>query len=159
MSNDLQTDIAAAIKQHLPAQIGDALRKRLEHADAVVLRNEDLEKKFIQLEERLLNQVEQLKAAGNLDAREAAVQKRERDAAEAEIRREVFETKTKLEAEQRVASLMKEALLGLVRNTEYRSATTGSVPVVVPGYAQNGYNNPPFVGGGTVATSTNTEAG
>lgn len=129
----LEDDIKRAIDAELPAQLGQALRARLEQGDEARAQVKSLE---IQLNATRVERDherarrERAEAAlvqhGELGKRELALAERERNAT-------IFELKTQLAAQERLSGLMNDVLLGLVRNTEYRTVLTEQKNLVIPG--------------------------
>lgn len=129
MSTAIEKDLQEVINQHLPQQTSDALRRRLEQADAdarVVVRltegNATLTAQVKALELKLRERDEKLVQAGDLSAREAAV-------AESERNLKVRILEVRLEEANRRADAVSEFTRGLVRNTEFRSGLSRTVPV------------------------------
>lgn len=134
---DIAKDITDAIEKQLPAQVGDVLRKRLEQAEADKAELEKARAKIAKLsgdtdELRTLNarQAADLAKHVALNEREAKVSERERQA-------EIAELKVKLDAETRFGAKVTEAMLGLVRNVEYRNNWNGMRGFAAPN--QGGY--------------------
>lgn len=135
--NDLQEKINKAIDEALPAELGNALRKRLLMLDAAVEENITLKGKidnFSGETKRLLERVTSLDQSlaqhGLLKVREDAVKAREEKAA-------VTELEIRLKAEEKISASLGSALSGLVRNVEYRNQVFTNEPIAVP-----------YVGGG-----------
>ncbi len=117
---DITADIQDAIAKQLPAQVGEVLRVRLEQAEKdakersiLESRNAEQRREIQQLEARVTNRDIELKKAGDLNARAADLDKRERD-----LRITLLEAQ--LAASNTNATFAKEVALGLVRNVEYR---------------------------------------
>lgn len=134
----LEEKINKAIEEHLPAELGNALKKRLLKLDEAETENtklkgtiDNLNGENKRLLERITSLDQSLARHDGLQARENAVKLREEKVA-------VTELEFKLKAEERVTAGYKEILGGLVRNVEYRNQVFTSEPVVVP---QGSYTN------------------
>jgi hypothetical protein len=117
---DIQQDIQDAIAKQLPAQVGEVLRVRLEQAekDAALVKSQKARiDELLRDTQRASNMIDardaQLKRAGDLDARSADLDTRERN-----IKLTLLEGQ--LAAETSKTAFAKEVALGLVRNVEYR---------------------------------------
>jgi hypothetical protein len=139
MIHPLAEKIDKAIEEHLPAELGNALKKRIQMLDEAITENTKLKGTVDNLNgenKRLLERVTSLDLSlsqhVNLAVREKAVQAREEKAT-------VFELKAELEAEKRVATGYKEILGGLVRNIEYRNQVFTNEPVAIPVSGGTGY--------------------
>jgi len=139
MSGELQDKINKAIDEALPAELGNALRKRLAFLDEAITENTALKSKLDNLNgenKRLLERATSLDQSlarhAHLAIREGAVQLRE-------DRINMFELEAKLKAEERVAAGYKEILGGLVRNIEYRNQVFTNEPVAIPVSGGTGY--------------------
>jgi hypothetical protein len=134
---DINTEVTAAIDKNLPIAVGDVLRKRLEQAEKDAKELAALKAQHDTL--KFANDGN-LKAIAELKdqlAKHAALEVRERAVADRERTAEVAELKVRLEAEQRFGAKVAEAMLGLVRNVEFRSSTYGTAPFKMqtsPGY-------------------------
>jgi uncharacterized protein YdcH (DUF465 family) len=113
--------IEKAITESLPAQVGEVLRKQLERIPILEANNEKLEYKW----EEACKQIKELNSEnskyreiiskhGQLDHREAEINKMERFF-------EVEQLKYQLQAEKEKTEFTKSVALGLVRNIEYRN--------------------------------------
>lgn len=122
----IQTDLTEAIDKHLPGMVGEQLRKRLDQADqdakdkATLLEQLASRDATIRDKNKAIESLEsQLKDHAALDVREKVVAERERVA-------EITELKIQLVAEQRYGESVTGAMLGLVRNTEFRKSMVGN---------------------------------
>lgn len=132
MSKAIEKDLVASIKKNLPAEVGAVLKARLEEVDylekALVVEHQtndalDKAKEILSTKVESLNN--KLAKHAALDEREGAITLREQQA-------ELSMSKVQLDAEKRITSALQSALLGLVRNIEYRSSVYKNEPVVVP---------------------------
>jgi hypothetical protein len=116
----MKEQISKAIQEHLPAQVGDELRKLLEQAK----KNEGslAEHRGWLRDVRKDNDVlrKKLDAHSALDAREAAIAKREAEVSEREVKAEIFELNARLEAHKEHSDATKQFMLGLSRNSVFR---------------------------------------
>lgn len=122
----LYTELQAAIERNLPAQVGDVLKARLEKADRDARKVTELQAAYERLTAQAAERAERIAELERLvsdhagvDARIKAVEQRERNA-------EVAELKIRLECEQRFGAKVAEAMLGLVRNVEFRQSVMRS---------------------------------
>lgn len=130
---EIQKEIAEAIKKNLPQAVGAELQALLALGDAnaesvVNLRNDlqrEREARAVLMAERD-NLAGKLKIHAELAVREQAVAERERAI-------DVRELKQELAAERRISVFAVDVVTKLVRNTEFRQSTVGSVPVALPG--------------------------
>lgn len=138
----LEDDIKRAIDAELPAQLGQALRTRLEQGDEALAQVKSLEVQLAAArQERDAERARRERAEtallqhGELGKRELALAERERNAA-------IFELKAQLAAQERLSGLMSDVLRGLVRNTEYRTVLAEQKNLVIPGSnGCSGYTN------------------
>lgn len=121
----LPNEVADAIRKNLPEQVSKMLQERLAAADDAINDNIKLAEQVRILTSQVMRKSELSKREKALDARERGLDAREMLVAEEERGLKVTEAEAKLHAEQRITDVLEKALLGLVRNTEYRKAITG----------------------------------
>lgn len=141
----IDKDIADIIEKNLPAHVGTALQKRLAQAEtdaaelARALDNAvELRGKIAGLEKDVRSKSDDLNKHSALEKREEAVKELERNAS-------LLKVQVELAAEQRISNVLTDTLKLLVRNTEFRQSSFGTIPVAVEGMAmgQNGYGGTP----------------
>ena len=93
MSEEMKADIAKAIEQHLPAQVGNVLKERLATVEQL---EKDLSQARYERDDTMRKSIELSKTLGKhgeLGAREDAVAKRESEVAKRELACQVAEIK------------------------------------------------------------------
>jgi hypothetical protein len=122
MEKEIMTnEIEQLIKKHLPAQVGDTLKKVLEQgerdAKTIIEQKEEISK----LTTRLETANNKLSHYRNFDDRNAKLEVRERDCDKRERDLKIATLEYKLEVEKDKTAFTKNVALGLVRNTNYRT--------------------------------------
>ena len=120
MTDTMNSQIEAVIRESLPAQVADTLRKRLSEADSFEIQIEELKQKVDSLSVENKEQQERLANQERLLARVSGIEEREAKVQAAEIRREVFELEAQLKAARMVNDRVMSFVDALMRNTEYR---------------------------------------
>jgi len=116
----MEKEMQEIIKKNLPAQVGDALKTRLEQAekdaDTVKRQAEQILSKeaIIRCLEKIVSDYREF------DARNVALEGREKAVADSERNLKIATLEFQLAAEKEKTTFSKEVALGLVRNTEYR---------------------------------------
>lgn len=141
MSNDtqLKREIEESIAAHLPAQVGEVLKKRLEQADRaereLASTKSALDLSLDQIT-RLHDEVATLKNRVSTEEKLAQIEK---DLAERERNLQIEVLKIKLDASDQSAKFARDLAMGLVRNIEFRnsvfSSSSSSEPIINNGYA------------------------
>lgn len=153
----IEKDIADAIDKNLPSVVGERLRAQLEELPQLrtQLKTKDnqleSQRREIQTQDARITTLElQIKRNGELDAREAAVAKRE-------LKQDLLELQLKLADERRTE--IKGLVDTIFRSPVYERRVHGSVPVPLEGSpgGNGSYPSPGFVGVGGVDVTT-TEA-
>lgn len=119
---DLQKEIQDSIEKNLPKQVGDTLRKRLEEADRLETSLKVSEGRVETLSRELSKSIETIEEYKRFDERNAALEVREKELKEKEIKFEIETLTYQLAAEKDKTEFSKNIALGLVRNTNYRKA-------------------------------------
>lgn len=122
----MQEEINEILKKHLPEQVGDVLRERLEQADQDSNSLKTARNSLVQKEE----QIEKLKATvqeyQSLNDRNSGLDAREKDISVREVNLAIRELSYQLESEKQKTQFAKDVALGLVRNTTYRESAWSS---------------------------------
>lgn len=119
--NTMEEEFKVIIEKNLPAQVGEALQKRLLQADedaASVKRLRETVADLQKVESTLLNTVEGYQ---EFDARNAAMEERERALANQEREFRLHTLEYQIAAEREKTKFSQDVAMGLVRNTKYRS--------------------------------------
>ena len=120
MNQELELKLQNAIKESLPQQVGEELKKVLEKAKKDEEELRIAKNSIISLEadvKGLKDVLEKYKQFGN---RNAALDAREKELNEKERSLKIEELEYKLNSEKEKTEFTKGVALGLVRNTEYR---------------------------------------
>ena len=115
-------EIQESIEKNLPKQVGDTLRKRLEEADRLEAALKVSEDRADGLSKDLNKALEIIEDYKKFDERNAALEVREKELKEKEIKFEIETLTYQLAAEKDKTEFSKNIALGLVRNTNYRKA-------------------------------------
>lgn len=131
-------EIKAIIEKHMPQQVGDVLRKRLEQADrdATELNacKQIIADRNVAIQS-LNNTIEEYK---KFDSRNATLEAREKAASDAERKLEIETLKYQLGAEKDKTLFSQSVALGLVRNTEYKKSVMSNGNGFTPGSQHGG---------------------
>lgn len=120
MNQELELKLQNAIKESLPQQVGEELKKVLEKAkkdeeDLKIARNS-----IICLEADVKSLKTEIEKYQKFDNRNAVLDAREKEINEKERSLKIEELEYKLNSEKEKTEFTKGVALGLVRNTEYR---------------------------------------
>ena len=127
---ELQNEIAEAIKKNLPAQVGNALQEELKELQTLRKLYETEKKISTERLERLGEKDQELRRMGEIIAEHDDLTSRANKLEEELNRFEVEKLKYQLEAEKDKSSFAKNIGLSLVRNTVWRENSLGTVPMV-----------------------------
>jgi uncharacterized protein YfcZ (UPF0381/DUF406 family) len=128
--------IIESINQQMPQQVGELLKQRLKKADADAATVEEYKKQAINSNaeiERLGKVILELTAQKNALDSKAEDVKRERaqlaeafqDVQDQKVQLKVDRLSFELAAERRITATFQETMLGLVRNTEFKTTALG----------------------------------
>jgi len=141
IDQETQNKINDAIKESLPAQIGEELKKVLTDYEnvkrelvATRIVNDKNQKNLIQNTDKINEQREKLKQHAKLDIREEEISKRERQLEIALLKKDV-------ESHSREAFNIKDFMLNMSRNSTYRKIVSGHKVVNIPGSTPDQYGN------------------
>lgn len=128
---EMQKEMRDAVEKNIPAAIGDALRKRLDMAEQDANKARNLEAALEKANARIVELDNQVKAAGNLAARETHLDSRERALEKTELELLRKDAQCDAAVHKARADTAVELVKLLVRNTEFRESISrnGSVPV------------------------------
>ena len=122
----MNLEIQEAIKKSLPNQVGEALKERLAQADRdakeVKLLNDKIND-WIKLREEDKKTIE---AYRKFEERNSKLEEREKAVAEQERNLKLQTLEYQLNSEKEKTQFSKEVVMGLVRNTEYRTTVFSS---------------------------------
>jgi len=124
----MEERIAEAINKNLSTEVGEVLKQRLQEASRDRKDLEKLRGDYDRMKETADLLRSDLTEQAKMDKRERDLIDRENKVAERERRLENSLLRKELEAEQRITKVFETAIIGLVRNTEFRKRIKGSVP-------------------------------
>lgn len=130
----MKDEINAIIEKNLPAQVGEALKKRLEQADNDAAKISVMTEQVKSERETSDSLRAEIREYEKFNDRNAALDKREKDLAERERLQEVTELKTQVVEANKRADMVVNFTSGLVRNTDFRRT-------VFNNEHQNGYTS------------------
>jgi hypothetical protein len=138
----IEKDLSEAIEKHIPGMLAARLSARLEQGEKALAREEELVAQIAGLNRKIVAQDALAAREKDVDARTAALEKRqgEVEARERNLRVEVLEIKLGAANERGVFA--ENLLATLARNTTVRKSVLGNTPIAADnGYVQNGSHN------------------
>lgn len=116
----MQEEIKAIIEKNLPAQVGETLKQVLDKGERDAKELDSLK----EINQKNVNEIRRLEEVISnyraLDARNSALESREKAASEKEAKFEADQLKYQLQSEKEKTEFVKDVALGLVRNINYR---------------------------------------
>ena len=118
-------DIKESIEKHLPSQVGDVLKGRLNRIEKLEKENERLEDQNSQLQGRVQDLKDDLSEHKTLDERRDDIEERLKEVRKRERDMDVHDSKLRAEEAEKRADLSKEYVEAIFKSPVYRQNITG----------------------------------
>jgi len=118
-------DIKESIEKHLPSQVGDVLKERLDRIEKLEGENGRLKDQNSQLQERVKDLKDDLSEHKTLDSRRDDIEERLKEVRKRERDMDVHDAKLRAEEAEKRADLSKEYVEVVFKSPVYRQSTSG----------------------------------
>ncbi len=133
----MDAEMQEIIKKHLPAQLGETLKKRLEQADEDADTVKNQKEQILSKDSTIRGLEKTITEYKKFDEINKGLEAREKVIADKESKLKIEELTYQLSSEKEKTKFASDVALGLVRNIEYRNSTFKNK--TIPFKNQHGY--------------------
>lgn len=122
----MKEEIQSIINKNLPAEVGEILRKRLEHADKDAAELKEVKQAWERSKDRVINLESILSKHADLDSKASELRAKEKELATRESNQKVFEAELKCAEAEKRANELSTVVMQVFKSPVYRKQSSGT---------------------------------